>query len=122
MAKKIEPNELLSELAHFTGTTQWYRNPMFPKFLFTDGVKYLAEKAECYWLIDYIFSYQLDSQIQGHEFQVWKIFVADNKATIKVEDGNDNLIKEMSIPYTDFPLPEFTLWFSEGVLLLKSEY
>ena len=45
MAKKIQPNELLSELAHFTGTTQWFKNPMFPNFRYTDGVKYLAEKA-----------------------------------------------------------------------------
>jgi len=48
MAKKIEPNQLLEELAHFTGTTKWFRNPLFSDFLYTEGVKHLAEKAEAY--------------------------------------------------------------------------
>jgi len=56
MAKKMEPEELLAALAHFTGTTQWYRNPMFPAYTYTDGVKFLAEEAGEYWLIDYVFS------------------------------------------------------------------
>lgn len=121
MAKNIEPNQLLSELAHFTGTTQWYRNRMFPKFLYTDGVKYLAEQAGAYWLIDYIFSNQI-SPIKEMPFQVWKITVVKNEGFIKVEDGNNNVAKEFKIPFTDFPLEEYTVWFVDGVLLLKSEY
>ena len=78
MAKKIQPNELLSELAHFTGTTQWFKNPMFPNFRYTDGVKYLAEKAEAYWLLDYIFSNQI-SPVKEHPFQVWK------RSSLKIE-------------------------------------
>lgn len=122
MAKKIEPNQLLSELAYFTGTTQWYYHPLFKSFRYTDGIKYLAKEAECYWLLEHIFSNQMLPEIKSQEFQVWKILVEDSKATIRVEDGNDNLIKEFKIPYTDFPLPEYTLWFVDSVLLLKSEY
>ena len=121
MAKKIQPNELLSELAHFTGTTQWFKNPMFPNFRYTDGVKYLAEKAEAYWLLDYIFSNQI-SPVKEQPLQVWKITVIDNEGFIKVEDGNNNVVKEFKIPFTDFPLKEYTLWFTDNVLLLKSEY
>ena len=114
--------QLLADLALFTGTTQWFRNPLFPSYLYTDGVKYLAEHAECYWLIDYILSNQAISKIKAMEFQVWKINVIDNQASIKVEDGNDNLVKEFSIPYTDFPLETFTLWVEGNVLLLPSEH
>ena len=121
MAKKIEPEELLSELAHFTGTTQWFYNPMFPNFYYTDGVKYLAEKAGAYWLLVYIFSNQI-SPIKEQPFQVWKITVVNNEGTIKVEDGNYNVIKEFKILFTDFPLEEYTLWFVDNVLLLVSEY
>ena len=121
MAKRIEPNQLRAELAHFTGTTQWFKNPLFPNFRYTDGVKYLAEQAGAYWLIDYIFSNQI-SPVKETPFQVWKITVVENEGFIKVEDGNDNVVKEFKIPFTDFPLEEYTLWFVDGVLLLKSEY
>ena len=36
------------QLAQFTGTTQYYR--ILPTFVVTDGVKYLMDHAECYWL------------------------------------------------------------------------
>ena len=121
MAKNIQPNQLLNELAQFTGTVNWYRHQTFRSCLYTDGVKYLAEQAEAYWLLDYIFSNQIPP-VKNQPFQVWKIVVVDNSATIKVEDGNDNLIKAFKIPFTDFPLSEYTLWFVDNVLLLKSEY
>lgn len=120
--KKMKPEELLAALAHFTGTTQWYRNPMFSSFSYTDGVQFLAEKAECYWLIDYVFSNQLISELKSVPFQTWKIFVVENSAIIKVDDGNGKILKEFKIPYTDFPLAEFTLLFTDNVLLLVSEY
>ena len=120
--KKMEPEELLSALAHFTGTTQWYRNPMFPAFTYTDGVRFLAEQAGAYWLIDYVFSNQLLPEIKDEVFQVWKIFTVDSQAVLKVEDGNGLILQEFKIPYTDFPLKEFTLLFTDNVLLLLTEY
>ncbi|MFK7748521.1 MAG: DUF6876 family protein [Kordia sp.] len=122
MAKEFKPEELLRELAQFTGTTQWFYHPLFPSFRYTDGVRYLAQTVECYWLLEYIFSNQIIPEIKKQEFQVWKIFVVDDSTTIKVEDGNDNLVKEFKIPFTTFPLSEYTLWFTDNVLLLKSEY
>lgn len=120
--EKIKPEELLRDLAQFTGTTQWFYHPLFPSFRYTDGVKYLAQKAECYWLLEYIFSNQMLTEIKAQEFQVWKIVVIDDSATITVKDGNKNLVKEFKIPYTTFPFAEFDLWFTDNVLLLKSEY
>lgn len=122
MADKLKPEELLAGLAHFTGTTQWFRNPAFPNFTYTEGVKYLAEQAGAYWLIDYVFSNQLIPAIKAMPFQTWKIMVVDESATITVDDGNGKIIKEFKIPYTDFPLPEFKLYFTDNVLLLPSEY
>ncbi len=60
--------------------------------------------------------------IKGEAFQVWKIVKEGTKATITVKDGNKRIIKTFQFSYTDFPLDEFTLWFVDGVLLLKSEY
>lgn len=114
---------LIEELKQFTGSDIAYRNPLFGKFVYSEGVKYLAEKAGAYWLIDYVFSNQLDKKIKAEEFQVWKINVSDDKsAVIRVEDGNNNLVKRFKLEFTDFPLKEFTLWFSNNTLLLPSEW
>ena len=113
---------LLNDLRHFTGTTKWFRNPLFANCLYTEGVQYLAEHGECYWLLDYIFSNQRLKVIAAEEFQVWTIKKEESKATITVGDGNDNIVKTFKIPFTTFPLEEYTLWMIQGRLILKSEY
>ena len=118
----IDTQKLLNELKQFTGADYVFRNPLFPKFVYTEGVKYLAENANCYWLIDYVFSNQLLSIISKEPFQTWKIKTDDSQAKIIVEDGNDNIIQQFKLEYTDFPLKEFTLWFTNKTLLLPSEY
>lgn len=114
--------ELLAELRHFTGTTQWFHLPQFRNYRYTDGIRYLAQNAECYWLLETIFSNQLIGEIRVQPFQFWRVFVEDSSAVIKVEDGKKNLVKEFKIEYTDFPIKEFSLWFTDGVLLLPTEY
>jgi len=110
------------ELRQFTGTDQWYVNPLFRQFLYTDGIKYLAEQAGAYWLIDYIFSQQRIEVLRNEPFQVWKIEVKDSQAILRVEDGNTQLLKHFELEFTDFPLEEMTLWFTDRVLMLPSEY
>ena len=118
----MSKGELLTALAQFTGTTQWYKHPLFPNFVYTDGVRYLAVYAKCYWLLEFIFSNQTDTKIKGEGFQVWKIEKEGDKATITVENGNGKIVKTFKITYTDFPLDEYTLWFIDKALILKSEY
>ena len=43
-------------------------------------------------------------------------------AMVTVEDGNYNQLAKQNIPYTDFPLMDFTFWLVNGILLLPSEY
>jgi hypothetical protein len=38
------------------------------------------------------------------------------------EDGNGNKVFEKALEFTDFPLPEITLWFTDDTILLPSEY
>jgi len=115
-------NKLLNELKQFTGADYFFRNPLFPKLVYTEGVKYLAEQTNCYWLIDYVFSSQIYAKVRREEFQTWKIITNDSQATIIVEDGNKNIVKQFKLEFTDFPLKEFTLWFVDNTLLLPSEY
>ncbi len=121
--KKEDIGRLKAELRQFTGTEQYYYNPLFKDFKYTDGVKFLAERAGAYWLLDYIFSNQPHRSLKGETFQVWKIRVnQDDSATLTVEDGNDNVLTTFRIEYTDFPLEEFNLWLIDKVLILPSEY
>ena len=117
-----ELNQLQEDLKYFTGTENWYKHSMFPNFTYTDGVKHLASHAECYWLIESIFSYQSIPEIKQQDFQVWKLVKKNDSAVLSVEDGNNNVIRLFKIAFTDFPLEEYTLWLTNNVLLLVSEY
>ena len=119
----ITKNQLLADLKHFSGSEEFYFNPLFRKFRYTEGVKFLAENANCYWLLDYIFSNQYDLYLAFEPFQTWKIQVTENhKAVITVEDGNHKNLKSYNLDFTDFPLDEITLWLIDNVLLLPNEY
>ncbi|MCA1991143.1 MAG: hypothetical protein LDL41_03725 [Coleofasciculus sp. S288] len=41
-----------SDLAQFIGTTTYYQHRPFSNFYYTDGVKYVAEQGQAYWLLD----------------------------------------------------------------------
>lgn len=129
----LNPTHLINNLRQFTGTGTYYKHPLFSKFRYTDGVRYLAINAECYWLLEFIFSHQSNTKIKNTPFQVWKLVneqtqfvnrsrVGEHKAVITIEDGNDNVVKTFRLDYTSFPLEEYSLWMIDGVLLLKSEY
>ena len=61
-----------SRLAHATGTEHYWRAfPENDNFLFTDGVKDMAEICEASWLITAVFSWQCNSEVRDEPFQVW---------------------------------------------------
>lgn len=91
----------------------------------TDGVKYLADAGECYWLLDAVSSYLISDSIDD-DFVVAKLTVTEDCGVLELEDGNGNRYVEQIISYTDFPLPQQVLYAcrDEGnwVLMLPSEY
>src|SRR5882724_6337738 len=78
------PDEIERGLANFTGTDQWHR--YLGGLLLTDGVKWLADSAECFWLLDVIASYQLrcvrDPML--HDLQFWTVVVDLEKKSARV--------------------------------------
>ena len=116
--------KITDALPRFSGTEHWYRHSLNRRMTFTDGVKYLADAAGAYWLVDEIALRQIKPAVRAQEFQVWKLAKnkSGNGATLTMEDGNKHVCHTARIPFTDFPLPEVTLWFADNVILLPSEY
>jgi hypothetical protein len=112
------------ELAQFTGTDQWYRNGINHKVRFTEGAKYVADRAEAYWLLDEIALIQpYDKRVSAEPFQVWKLTVnPDASGQLVCQDGNGNVVYSDAISLTDFPGEGITLWFIDNTILLPSEY
>lgn len=109
-------------LSQFIGTEKYYR--ITHRHLLTDGTKYLAEEAQCFWLMDAIASH-LPKYFTNY-FCVAFLTVKDSKANLTIEDGNGNVYARQRIEYTDFPLNEIKLYCQfDGqywVIMLASEY
>ena len=111
------------ELAQFTGTAAHYR--LTPKHLLTDGTKFLAERAACYWIMDAIASHL--SEIGTNDwFVLVKVEVRSHIALMIYEGGNGHEHARQEIPYTDFPLARLQLYAcwdgTHWVIMLTSEY
>jgi hypothetical protein len=46
----------------------------------------------------------------------------DHTATLSCEDGNGKTVFTKEIEFTDFPLDEITLYFTNNTILLPGEY
>ena len=117
--KKFDP----SQLNQFIGTEKYYR--ISRRHLLTDGTKYLAEAAECFWMMDAIASHLCEIGTEDWFVSV-RVQVTEGSAVMIYEDGNGREHARQEIPYTDFPLNSITLyacWDGEHwVIMLPSEY
>ena len=119
--------ELELFIAQVNGFETHYQHA-FAGMSYSEGVKHIAEEAGAYWLIDAILisskCRKLQQQCNGLEF--WTLTVQDAAAVLVCTDGGLNGEKEMTvysqtIPYTDFPPVEITLYNDGGVLCLPGE-
>lgn len=112
-----------ADLAQFTGTEQWHRNHITGNILYTDGVQHVAEAGGAYWLIYEIVFAQSIAEVAQEPFQTWKLQVhGDHTANLICEDGNSGRVFSKRIEFTDFPLAEIEIFFTDNVMLLPSEY
>lgn len=127
------PCEITEGFAQFCGTEAYTRlSPLHGRLLCTDGVVWLAENADAFWLIDAIASHQprcmKDEPLR--EIQFWTLKVAANKsAVLSCKRDEGDIAFTQKIKFTDFPLKEVELWVEAGlvgvpcmVCLLPSEH
>ena len=123
MSQVMNTHELRTNLSHFTGTENYYR--VMPRLVITDGVQYLANQANSYWLVSAIYSHLTSNAIYS-EFVVARLTVIGKTADLILDDGNDQVIAKQAIEYTDCPLDEMCIYCSyrekTWILLLPSEY
>ena len=116
-----------NELHNFSGTEHYYK--IMPNVLMTDGAKFVADNGEAYWLMTAIASY-LPQFKNTESFIVANLQVSNighaRSALLKLDDGNDNVLAEQFIEYTDFELDEIKFYACDTgdtwVIMLPREY
>ena len=109
-----------ADLRQFTGSEVIYKHPMF-NIRYTEGVRYVAQNAGAYWLIDAIASWQMETQVREdemlQEIQFWMLTVnPDHSARLVCERDVGDVAVTQAIPYSDFPLSELKLYLEGDVL------
>ena len=125
-----------TDLRQFTGDLERHRHLLSSNVIYTSGVRHLAEEGGAYWLIDAIASHLVYSEMahaiaeddQLQHLQFWKLKVNEDQAAelTCIADTDCPPAILQAIPWTDFPLPEVSVWVSfngqHWTLFLPSEY
>jgi len=125
---KAQVNDIKEGLQHFHGSETIFQIPLL-RTRYTNGLKYLAEVAECFWLItdtSVIAKSLMDRSefitIDFKRFSEEKQEFTGYEAEIIYTDGNDTILEKHRYRVTDFPLDELRLFFVNDTLMLPSEY
>lgn len=124
-AGRLTSDELDDALGHFYGTVEWYRHVLVPEMLYTEGVHYFAEMGGyhgAYWFLD-IVATEYWPMLKKQPFMTVVMTVGkDRKAEIKVDNGNNRVLKTRNIDYTDMQPGVWKFFLTDNVLLLPREY
>lgn len=121
----MNKDQLLDELRNFYGTEHYYRH--MPGLIITDGVKFLADEAGAYWLLDVVWSH-MSSIPKSEGFAIVTLKKSGRSAVFQMQDDDppESVYAKQDIGFTDFPLDEIKMYLirdeSGFVLLLQTEY
>lgn len=125
---KAQVNEIKEGLQHFHGSEMFYQIPLI-RTRFTNGLKYLANVAECFRLITDVSVIAKSLLNRSHFITIdFKRLSEEEQdytgyeAEIIYSDGNGNIFEIHRYNFTDFPLDELRLYFVDNTLMLTSEY
>ena len=117
-----DPDVLRGTLQQFYGTETWYHH-QFSSVLYTDGVKFFADAAGAYWLLDILLTETVIAmRDHGEAFSMVTLKVKAGKARIEADDGDGNIFWSRDIDFTDAPEGDWDFYLVDGVLMLPSEY
>lgn len=110
-------------LRNFTGSDRSVYNPLFRRFSYTQGVKFVSDNGAAWLIVDILSHLIHNKKVNREDFVNITLKVNMDRTTILTfEDGNDNILDQQVYPMTDFPLPEIQFFATNNMLLLTSEY
>lgn len=119
--------QLREYIAQANGFETHYRH-LLSGMSYSEGVKFIADEAGAYWLIDLILIASKFEHLQGkcEGLEFWTLTTKDGKGEVICTDGGmdggeANVVYAETIPFTDFPLEEITLYNDGGILCLPGE-
>jgi hypothetical protein len=124
----MNEQEFKQELRNFTGTEAYHKFSILSNMVLTDGMKFVCDAQQSYWLMDIVSSVQDNIKIQASKtFIVWRIQVNEGKSFVvsAYRDSpfnKENLLYEQVGGWTDFGLTEFEFYQCGDVILLTNEY
>jgi len=107
------------DLRQFTGTQTYYRHWL--KFMYTDGVKHFADQAGAYWFLD-IVGTEIFQLREKEDFIVISMKVKEGQAVITADDGNNRVLWDRDIEYTDCPEGLWRFYLVNEVMMVPFEY
>lgn len=123
--QRLDSDGLQALLVQCHGTEHWYRHWLAKEMLYTDGVECFAEHGGgqgAYWFVD-IVATEYWPLLRKHAFlHIVLSVTADATAQIKVDDGNDKILAEKSLDFTDMQPGDWHFYLTDNVLLLRTEY
>lgn len=128
-------SKVAREARQFSGSGTWYKHAL--GIVFTDGIHWLREQLDCYWLIDDIAI--LSRKFWKDESFITADFKQNDDSILKLTDGNNRLLHQFQYCFTDLEIDKLALsqadfdpflrlflvydgGFEKHVLLLPSEY
>ncbi len=132
----MDAHDILNGLAHFTGTENYFSlGAMFCNAVYTDGVQFLIENAQCAWLVTDAMAW-VTQKVPGQNYDDGFMTVElhpkeDGTAVLLITDGNGTALYTQHYTAHTFPLPKgiklYAVWgeTSRGpcwILMVTSEY
>jgi len=116
----MEKHALEQGLRQFHGSERVTRHALMSRMLMTEGILFLREHAEAYWLVDAIASHLMTNRkLRMEPFQVWTfqrngedVALPNRPHMLTAANGHDGSkpIASQEIELTDFPLDEIKLF------------
>jgi hypothetical protein len=92
--------EIQARLKHYRGSDILAH--LTPTMLLTEGALYLAQAAKCFWLFNLYASHLAEIDGDLDWFNCLKLSKQREGPRVLIEDGNDKVLAQQSVDYTDF--------------------
>lgn len=117
-----KPVEMRQTLPYFIGSQKYYVHRFLNlKLNITEGVKYIRDTADCFWLMDLIAVTINMYPVPMRFCLCYRSHTDDWYFTAKSLYNDKTLHYKKVIDYSDFPLESIEILFANNIVYLQSE-